>query len=77
MQKNFTKDSYEREMFGSFWDLCQKFWIPEKENDLYWKELIDAVDGFCLKYQNAPGNFAAKIAVSLIEAKEAEMRGEE
>ena len=73
---NFEKESKERQMFINFWDMCQRFWIPEKD-DLYWNEFIAAVDAFTVKYQDIPGNFATKIAVSLIEAKEAEMRGEE
>ena len=73
MQKGFEKGSKEREMFVDFWDLCQKYWQPEKA-DLYWKELIAEVDAFCLKYQEIPGNLATKIAVSFIEAKEAELR---
>lgn len=73
MQKSFVKQSLEREMFGAFWDLCQRFWIPE-DTDIYWKELIAAVDVFTAKYQDIPGNLATKIAVSFIESKEAELR---
>lgn len=76
MLKGFDKESKERQMFLEYWDMCQRFWIPEKD-DLYWNEFIAAVDAFTVKYQDIPGNFATKIAVSLIEAKEAEMRGEE
>lgn len=72
----FKKDGLEWNMFKEFYQISLRFWKPEK-GDLYWKELIATVDAFCLKYQNIPGNFATKIAVSLIEAKEAEMRGEE
>lgn len=72
----FKKDSLEWNMFKEFYQISLRFWKPEK-GDLYWKELIAAVDAFTVKYQDIPGNFATKIAVSLIEAKEAEMRGEE
>ena len=51
MQKNFTKESKEREMFGAFWEMCQKFWIPEASED-YWKQLTEAGDKFVAKYKN-------------------------
>lgn len=51
MQKNFTKESKEREMFGAFWDMCQKYWIPE-ESPEYWKALTKDVDKFYEKYKN-------------------------
>lgn len=73
MQKSFTKDSLEREMVVALWDMFQKFWIPELK-DIYWKELIAAVDEFTAKFQDIPGNLATKIAVDFIEAKEAELR---
>jgi hypothetical protein len=73
MQKSFTKDSLEREMVVALWDMFQKFWIPELK-DIYWKELIAAVDEFTAKFQGIPGNLATKIAVDFIEAKEAELR---
>lgn len=51
MQKNFTKESKEREMFGAFWEMCQKYWIPEASED-YWKQLTEAGDEFVAKYKN-------------------------
>ena len=51
MQKNFTKESKEREMFGAFWEMCQKYWIPEASDD-YWKQLTEAGDEFVAKYKN-------------------------
>ena len=51
MQKNFTKESKEREMFGAFWEMCQKYWIPEASED-YWKQLTEAGDKFVAKYKN-------------------------
>ena len=73
MQKSFTKDSLERAMVVDLWDMFQKFWIPELK-DIYWKELIAAVDEFTAKFQDIPGNLATKIAVDFIEAKEAELK---
>ena len=51
MQKNFTKESKEREMFGAFWDMCQKYWIPEN-NDDYWNAVVKASDEFNDKYKD-------------------------
>ena len=51
MQKNFTKESKEREMFGAFWDMCQKYWIPE-DNDEYWNAVVKASDEFNDKYKD-------------------------
>ena len=51
MQKKFTKESKEREMFGAFWEMCQKYWIPEASED-YWKQLTEAGDKFVAKYKN-------------------------
>lgn len=51
MKKAFTKDSKEKEMFGAFWELCQKYWIPEESSE-YWKELTHDVDEFVGKYKN-------------------------
>jgi hypothetical protein len=51
MQKNFTKESKEREMFGSFWDICQKYWLPEK-SDRYWNALAREVDKFVEEYKD-------------------------
>lgn len=69
----FKKDSLEWNMFKEFYQISLKFWKPEK-GDLYWKELIAAVDAFCEKYEAIPGNLATKIGVSFIEAKESELR---
>ena len=49
MQKNFTKGSTEREMFKEFWDMCQRYWEPEN-NDEYWKSVSEAADEFVQKY---------------------------
>ena len=48
----FGKTSSEWQMFRDFWNLCQKYWAPEK-NDEYWEELINSGDAFCKKYGNS------------------------
>lgn len=69
----FKKDSLEWNMFKEFYQISLRFWKPELK-DIYWKELIAAVDEFTAKFQDIPGNLATKIAVDFIEAKEAELR---
>lgn len=73
MEKGFTKGSQEREMFVEFWDVCQKYWIAE-DNDNYWSDLINTLDDFGNKYKSIPGAFAARLSVAFVEAKEAEMK---
>ena len=70
--KKFDKDTAERQMFVDYWDLCQKCWIPEN-NDDYWKNIIKQGDDFCKKHSKI--QLAVRLVVALIETKEAEMRG--
>lgn len=46
----FKRGSVEWFMFQDYWNLCQKFWIVEK-NDKYWDELIFQVSQFYEKYK--------------------------
>ena len=73
MEKGFKKGSQEREMFVEFWDICQKYWIAE-DNDDYWSDMINTLDDFGNKYKSIPGAFAARLSVAFVEAKEAEMK---
>ena len=49
--KAFSKDTQEREMFVEFWEMCQKYWIPEN-TDNYWQTIIKATDDFVEKYKD-------------------------
>lgn len=49
--KAFSKDTKEREMFVEFWEMCQKYWIPE-DSDEYWQTIIKATDDFVEKYKD-------------------------
>lgn len=64
--KRFEKGSAEWRLFQEFWSLCQKYWIPE-DNDEYWERVIKAADEFYKKYKIADEIFARKIALSLVE----------
>lgn len=45
----FQKGSEEWMMFMEYWALCQKYWIPEKE-DAWWDEVLKEIDNFSKKY---------------------------
>lgn len=47
--KKFSKGSKEWQMFMDYWNLCQKFWEPE-DNDQYWEQVISEADAFYRKY---------------------------
>lgn len=49
--KAFSKDTKEREMFVEFWEMCQKYWIPE-DSDEYWQSIIKVTDDFVEKYKD-------------------------
>lgn len=65
----FQKDSQEWHMFQDYWNLCQKYWIPEsKDSENYnswWKDyVIKEADEFVRKHNNHP--FAAYLVVALM-----------
>ena len=45
----FPKGSDEFEMFTDYWNLCQKYWIPEN-NEEYWDTALAEIDAFAKKY---------------------------
>lgn len=45
----FQKGSEEWMMFMEYWALCQKYWIPEKD-DAWWDEALAEIDAFAKKY---------------------------
>ena len=67
----FGKGSEEWMLFMDFWNYCQKYWIPEKEDE-YWEELINAGDAFCKKYGNSI--FSRKLIMAFIEKLEEESK---
>ena len=48
---DFKKGSRERQFFSEFWDLCQKYWIPE-QSDEYWESVINKTDALNEKYKD-------------------------
>ena len=72
MNKVFTKESRERAMFGEFWELCQRYWIPE-ESPEYWKALTKDVDKFYEKYKDLH-SIVMDLAASLVGGMDEQMR---
>lgn len=66
----FKKGSEEWQMFMDYWDLCQKFWEPERE-DVWWEMLISETDAFYKKYGT---DFARALALVLINEAERKHR---
>ena len=64
----FPKGSEEWMMFMDYWALCQKYWIPEKE-DAWWDEALGEIDAFAKKYGNTV--FARGQCMALVQHLEA------
>ena len=62
----FQKGSKEWAMFQEYWRICQAYWIPEPNNDDYWKNLFDDVNGFHNKYKDIP--LSQHIALGFLDA---------
>lgn len=59
----FLKGTEEWSMFMEFWNLCQKYWIPEK-NDKWWEEALCEIDAF--QKRNGSTVFARGLCMALI-----------
>lgn len=62
----FQKGSEEWCMFTDFWELCQKYWIPEdaKANKSYWEQLMIDAGEFAEKYNQ--NEFAKKLVLAFL-----------
>ena len=56
-------------MFMEFWWLCQKYWIPEQNNE-WWDEALREMDLFEKKYGSTV--FVRKLCMALITRLEDE-----
>lgn len=65
--QRFEKGSEEWLMFMDFWNLCQKFYVPEA-SDNYWQELVNSVNDFYEKFAKIP--LAKKLALALCDMLE-------
>lgn len=68
-EQKFTKGSEEWMMFQEYYQLVQKFYVPENV-DNYWKELHDALTDFGNKY----GRFAKKLALAYMNEMEQKLK---
>lgn len=50
--QRFEKGSEEWQMFMDFWQLCQKYYVPE-ETEEYWQSVIDGGNAFIKKYNTS------------------------
>jgi hypothetical protein len=64
--KRFEKNSEEWQMFTEFWSLCQKYWIPDKDDE-YWKSVTEESIAFGEKYKT---EFAKKLVFALLDSLE-------
>lgn len=62
----FLKGTEEWQLFMDYWDLCQKYWKTEDDNDEYWHSLFDDANKFANKYGT---EFAKALAKALIESR--------
>lgn len=62
----FEKGSNEWEMFLNFWQLAQKYWIPE-DSDEYWEQVLESTIEFHKKYKESNNIFAKNISIALME----------
>jgi hypothetical protein len=70
--KKFEKGSPEWNMFQDFWQMCQRYWIIERDNDEYWEQLVQMVDVFTKKYKDVP--LAKELALGFAAAKDREAK---
>lgn len=59
----FSKGTEEWEVFTEFWNLCQKYWIPES-TDSWWDEALGKIDTFSKK--NGQTEFVRGLCMALI-----------
>lgn len=50
MEQEFKKGSLERAFFSEFYELCEKYWVPE-DNDDYWRSMIRDTEALNEKYK--------------------------
>jgi hypothetical protein len=50
MEQEFKKGSLERAFFSEFYELCEKYWVPEDSDD-YWRSMIRDTEALNKKYK--------------------------
>lgn len=59
----FLKGTEKWIMFMEFWNLCQKYWIPERE-DSWWNEALGEIEAF--QKRNGSTVFVRGLGMALI-----------
>ncbi len=67
----FEKGSKEWYMFHDYWKLCQKFWVPE-DNDEYFEAVVRETDKFYKKYRDI--GLGKKIALAFVDTIDEQYR---
>ncbi len=71
-EAKFNKGSEEWMMFTDFWQLCQRFWYIEPDNESYWEELVQAVKDFPMKY--GEDKFAVALSLAFVNTQQAKYK---
>lgn len=71
--QKFEKDSEEWKMFMDFWQLCQRYWMPDATEE-YWQALTDDTKEF---YRKHPGTFARELGNALHIEMDRRINGKE
>lgn len=49
--KKFDKGSDEFSLFADFWAFCQKYWVVETDNEIYWESMTNDGNTLIKKYE--------------------------
>lgn len=74
MNKVFAKESAEMVMFREFYNIIQKYWIPE-DTESYWQGLIDDSNAFIEKFRHTCP-LSRKLIVAFNNQQEEVMRND-
>lgn len=74
MNKVFAKESAEMLMFRDFYNIIQKYWIPE-DTESYWQGLIDESNAFIEKFRHTCP-LSRKLIVAFNNQQEEVMRND-
>lgn len=66
------KGTEEFQMFQDFWQLAQKYWIPEK-SDSYWNAIVKDCEKFAKQYKSIP--MSACMASSILITADSVSKG--
>lgn len=75
---SFAKDSVEREMFGEFYRLCEKYWKPTKEqakDQQFWDQMIMDVKIFIDTYHEIGDDTLIRLTAVIVTRAEDIARG--